>query len=235
MRDFTLDDLKQFNGKNGKPAYVAHQGRIYDVSGSPMWKDGEHMNRHAAGGDLTADMSAAPHESDKLAEFSEIGRLKPDTDQDLHIPAFLEKLLVKFPMLRRHPHPMTVHFPIAFLVVVPLFALLYLVSGEMSFELTALYCLILGLLSLVVATATGVYAWWIIYRLKPQSAVRIKQLNTIILAIVAALALVWRLLVPDVLGHLDTAGIIYMALLLLLPCLVGINGWFGASLTFPHE
>ena len=46
-----------------------------------------------------------------------------------------------FPMLRRHPHPMTIHFPIVFMFSTTLFTLLYFLTGVRSFELTALNCL----------------------------------------------------------------------------------------------
>jgi len=34
LMEFTLEDLKKFNGKNGTPAYVACDGKVYDVSDS---------------------------------------------------------------------------------------------------------------------------------------------------------------------------------------------------------
>jgi len=48
MKEFELEELKQLNGDNGKPIYVAHQGKVYDVSNSKMWKGGLHMKRHHA-------------------------------------------------------------------------------------------------------------------------------------------------------------------------------------------
>ena len=47
---FTLDELKQYNGKDGKPAYVAVDGIVYDVSASDKWKNGDH-NGFEAGND----------------------------------------------------------------------------------------------------------------------------------------------------------------------------------------
>jgi len=31
-RDFTIDELKEFNGTNGKPIYIGCKGKVYDVS-----------------------------------------------------------------------------------------------------------------------------------------------------------------------------------------------------------
>ena len=79
------------------------------------------------------------------------------------MPAMLSRLLVRFPMLRRHPHPMTVHFPIVFAFSAAVFTLLYLVTGIASFESTALHCLGAGLLFTPVAMTTGYFTWWLNY------------------------------------------------------------------------
>src|SRR5512141_1236712 len=49
----TADALCQFDGKDGRPAYVAYQGAIYDVTNSKLWKNGSHVTKHSAGGDLS--------------------------------------------------------------------------------------------------------------------------------------------------------------------------------------
>ncbi len=36
-KTFTLEELKQFNGQNGQPAYVAVDGVVYDVSNVGPW------------------------------------------------------------------------------------------------------------------------------------------------------------------------------------------------------
>ena len=32
LRKFTLEHFKENDGKNGKPAYIAYKGKMYDVS-----------------------------------------------------------------------------------------------------------------------------------------------------------------------------------------------------------
>ncbi len=59
QRKFTVEELSQFDGKNGKPAYIAYKGRVYDVSDSYQWIDGEHLGEYNAGKDLTPQMDAA--------------------------------------------------------------------------------------------------------------------------------------------------------------------------------
>ncbi len=50
--ELTLEELKEFNGKDGKAAYIAVDGVIYDVTNSSRWKNGEH-NDFFAGNDLS--------------------------------------------------------------------------------------------------------------------------------------------------------------------------------------
>jgi len=41
MREFTEEELAQYNGKNGKPIYIAYKGKVFDVSTSFLverWK-----------------------------------------------------------------------------------------------------------------------------------------------------------------------------------------------------
>jgi predicted heme/steroid binding protein len=76
MQEFDLKTLAEFDGSNGKPIYVAHQGKVYDVSRSKLWKDGAHQKRHHAGEDLTEDMESAPHKPDLLLRFPQVGVLK---------------------------------------------------------------------------------------------------------------------------------------------------------------
>lgn len=74
MKDFTLEELKGFDGMNGKPAYVAYKGVVYDVTESAMWGDGDHEGMHQAGADLTAEHEDAPHDV-YVTDFPEVGRI----------------------------------------------------------------------------------------------------------------------------------------------------------------
>lgn len=61
LKKFTAKELEEFNGKNGKPAYVTYKGKVYDISQSAFWSDGEHLGMHNAGKDITEELEAAPH------------------------------------------------------------------------------------------------------------------------------------------------------------------------------
>ena len=72
---YTRESLAEFDGKNGRPAYVAYASKVYDVSGSTLWSEGTHQDEHAAGNDLTAEMDDAPHFPDELDAFPVVGSL----------------------------------------------------------------------------------------------------------------------------------------------------------------
>jgi predicted heme/steroid binding protein len=76
MKEFSREELARYNGKNGSPAYVAYRGKVYDASGSFLWKDGSHQVLHNAGVDLTDAMEQAPHGGDVLEKFLFVGTLR---------------------------------------------------------------------------------------------------------------------------------------------------------------
>ncbi len=71
----TRQELEENNGQNGKPAWFAYQGKVYDVSDSSFWMDGEHMSMHNAGKDLTEDLEMAPHREENFAKVKFVGEL----------------------------------------------------------------------------------------------------------------------------------------------------------------
>lgn len=236
MKEFTSEELAQFNGENGKPVYIAHEGKVYDVSASKMWKTGTHMKRHHSGQDLTTDIQGAPHTPEVFQRFSQVGMLQAGKEtEDPRVPAPLAALLRIFPFLRRHPHPMTVHFPIVFMFSTTVFSLLYLITGEKSFDTTAFHCLGAGVLFNGVAIATGLYTWWLNYMAKPLKPVKIKIPLTLAMMITSIVLFIWRLEFPNILDALSGAGLLYILLVLSLSAMVTVIGWNGASMTFPIE
>ncbi len=234
MREFDAAELADYNGENGKPVYVAHDGKVYDLSESKRWRKGLHMKRHRAGVDLTTDIQAAPHPADVLQRFPQVGILKKEA-AEREMPGLLARLLARIPMLRRHPHPMTVHFPIAFMFFTPVFTLLYLATGEKSFETTAYHCLGAGILFLGVTIATGLFTWWLNYMAQMLKPVKIKIPLSLLMLATAIIIFIWRTMVPGILESLSGAGIFYLLLVLSLALMVMVIGWNGAAMTFPVE
>lgn len=74
-KEFTLDELAKFNGKDGNKAYVAVDGVVYDVTDVPPWKGGDH-NGYEAGKDLTEEIKTkSPHGISKLQGVPVVGKL----------------------------------------------------------------------------------------------------------------------------------------------------------------
>lgn len=71
----TLQQLKENDGKNGKPAYIAYQGKVYDVTESSFWIEGDHMGMHEAGKDLTEELEMAPHREENFPKVKLVGVL----------------------------------------------------------------------------------------------------------------------------------------------------------------
>ena len=74
-KEFTILELRRYDGKGGNPAYVAYEGKVYDVSNSFLWKEGVHQVTHKAGEDLTEAMKDAPHGADLFERFPVVGKL----------------------------------------------------------------------------------------------------------------------------------------------------------------
>lgn len=75
--ELTAAELSLFDGKDGRPAYFACEGQVFDGTASKLWKNGLHMGRHAAGEDLTDALKLAPHGKEKVLELPRIARLIP--------------------------------------------------------------------------------------------------------------------------------------------------------------
>jgi predicted heme/steroid binding protein len=74
-RTFTPDELSKFDGKEGRPAYVAYNGKVYDVTEANLWSEGNHMGEHNAGKDLTQEMEASPHGNTVVENMKIVGVL----------------------------------------------------------------------------------------------------------------------------------------------------------------
>jgi predicted heme/steroid binding protein/uncharacterized membrane protein len=234
MKEITSEELLSCDGKDGKPVYVAFQGKVYDVTKSRLWGTGSHMKRHLSGRDLTGEIAAAPHGPEVLERYPQVGVLRAGPTEELnHLPPWLRNVLGRIPFLRRHPHPMVVHFPIAFLMAASLFILLYLFFRNPSLELTSFFLLLLGTAASPFAMATGLLTWWVNYRLKLNHFIKRKlQLSVLLLALELILVL-WRILNPAT--PPEQVYSVYPILMLTLTPVVGLLGYYGGRITFPSE
>jgi len=90
-KDMSLKELSLYNGKEGAPAYIGYKGKIYDVSQSKKWKNGEHMRKVKAGEDLTQMISQAPHGEEKVFDMPFVGAIlqtESKEEMPLHAKVF---------------------------------------------------------------------------------------------------------------------------------------------------
>lgn len=73
QQTFTAEELSRYDGQDGRPAYYAYEGLVYDVTGSRLWREGQHFGLQA-GQDLTGKMDGAPHGTEVFSGFEVMGR-----------------------------------------------------------------------------------------------------------------------------------------------------------------
>jgi len=75
LKEFSREELSRFDGEEGRPAYIAYKGKVYDVSNSFLWMGGRHQALHQAGEDLSDLLDTAPHGEDLLERVPVVGKL----------------------------------------------------------------------------------------------------------------------------------------------------------------
>ncbi|PRR82648.1 cytochrome b5 domain-containing protein [Clostridium vincentii] len=75
QKEFTLEELSQYDGSNGKPAYVAIEGIVYDLSKESTWAGGTHFNL-TAGKDLTVQFKSCHGMSQITNNLLKVGYLQ---------------------------------------------------------------------------------------------------------------------------------------------------------------
>jgi len=224
-RQITEGELKECDGQEGRPAYIAFRGRVYDVSGSDLWSGGTHQFRHQAGKDLTADFAAAPHDEKVFQRLPSVGTLVVAEQKEA--PALLSLYL------DLHPHPVSVHFPIALTLASAAFLILHLVTGIDSLVDAAYYALLGGAVVAPFTMLTGVVSWWFNYGHKLKSPFQGKAGLSLALAVVAVATVVLWALNRDALLERESLGWVYFALVMVMCGLVLSLGKLGGAMVFP--
>jgi predicted heme/steroid binding protein/uncharacterized membrane protein len=240
MKPMTRQELARHDGKDGRPAYLAYQGKIYDVTNSKKWRDGKHMLRHEAGQDLTAALAAAPHQDEVFANFEVVAALKPvaAAEDEIKAPWPLSVLYAKWPFVKRHAHPFAVHFPIGLLLAGFLFTLLHLVFGSSEyphFDRTAFHLVVLAAFCAPFAVLTGMQSWWLFYGLGKSFKLMFKLIGGSVVVVLAGVVALLHVANPDILtGPLNAMSYVYVALYAAVMLLVAAVGFVGGQLTFPE-
>jgi predicted heme/steroid binding protein len=74
QKQFTVEELANYDGSRGKPAYVAVEGIVYDVSLHPGWGGGTHFGL-TAGRDLTEQFNSCHGMTEILSKLPKVGVL----------------------------------------------------------------------------------------------------------------------------------------------------------------
>jgi predicted heme/steroid binding protein/uncharacterized membrane protein len=228
-------ELMNKTGKEGQPAHVAANGKIYDVTNSRLWKNGRHMNRHEAGTDLTTELAAAPHGAEVLERFPVIGSLKTESEKvALPLPGWLANFLEAYPFFKRHPHPMVVHFPMVFFIIIPAFlAWYYFISPMASLLDSIVYLHIPGTFSLPFAMLTGWLSWKVNYLGKPIDKISRKILFSFILLVMNLIVLFALWQNPTILANPQGVQWVIPILIFSYFPVVSCIGAQGGELVYP--
>jgi len=220
---FTKSELENYNGEDGKPIYVAFGSKVYDLSNSRLWAGGRHMGVHSAGAELSRSIENAPHGAEALSRFPIVGELASEEPAPVTIAQRIADL---------YPHSIIVHFPIAFSTTVSLFSLLYLITGEASFELASYYVLTLGLLASPFCGLSGIFSWKMKYRGVRNNTFTRKMWLTAALMGVTIVCFVWRFYDPAVLVRETNMSYVYLAMQFGMALIAAMLGHTGGKIVF---
>ncbi len=188
-KPFTLAELGQCDGRDGRPACFAFKGRVYDATNSRLWKNGKHGAAHVAGTDLTDALAKAPHGEDMLARLPILGTL-------VVAETFGRKWLRRIDRL--HPHATLVHLSIAYAAAAPFSFLAWILSGRAVFDEITSYLLVLGLVTVPLSFLTGLISWVVNYETKAARTFNLKFGLGIALFLMILGTYLWRRVGPEI-------------------------------------
>ncbi len=226
------DELKKYNGKNGEKAYVAYQGKIYDVTDSSFWKDGEHQDMHIAGSDLTSSMESAPHKEEVFASFKVVDTLEKSPQKSSKEETHPLKTRLKEWYKIYHPHPITVHFPIALHIFAGLFNVLFLFDKNEVYGQMVFYSFSIATVMGAVAMVFGILSWWINYNLYQGKSFIIKLYTSVLTLILGAIGIAIYTYSKSSVYEMDFLGIVYHLSIFATVATVVILGYYGGKITW---
>lgn len=223
------EELKQYDGGDGRPVYFAYKGKVYDVTESKLWKTGKHMNRHQAGKDLSDFINAAPHDEKVMSKFNVIDEYEDSPPE----PAVDKKEILRDWYRKYHPHPVILHYPIGLFAFSACMQMLFLFFKIKSFEQAALYSLLGAILTSFPVVASGLFSWWLNYQLTPTKIFKRKLIFSIILLITGVVVVVIRFCMPNISYQADILSFFYNALVFLSVPLILVIAYYGGKITWP--
>lgn len=222
----TLEELKQYDGQNGQKAYIAYKGKVYDVTSSPLWKNGIHQKMHKAGQDLTEVLKNAPHGEEVFARFAIVDTLDSTEEEKFDWVAWYRKY---------HPHPMLVHFPIALHLFAAGADLIFLFHPASSLATAVFYTFFVATVTGGLAMVPGILSWKINYNLAMTPIFIIKLLVSMLTLLLGIIAIFVYLENPDIVYGTSYESLLYHGIVLLTGMAVIILGYYGGKITWPDK
>jgi predicted heme/steroid binding protein/uncharacterized membrane protein len=222
------EDLKKYDGKEGRSAYIAYNGKVYDVTQSKYWKSGTHMLRHKAGEDLTEFLKLAPHGEEVFEKFKEVGVFEEEVVEVSERLEFLRKLYRKY-----HPHPMLIHFPMGLMYFSAFMYILHFFLKNHNFDLSALYSLIGAFITTIPAAAAGLLSWIINYNKVWNNTFRNKIIFTIIFLLTSFSTIIIRIVLGDIMAYGSPLTYLYLLLYIVNLPILSFVAYNGGKITWP--
>ena len=228
-----MEELKKYNGKEGRRAYIAHKGTVYDITDSDMWQNGEHENIHNAGEDLTDALSGAPHGDEVFKKFKIVGKLESPQKEEppKHHP---KNGKARFRELYKtyHPHPISVHFPIALHFFAAFFDILFFLNGDRIYEQIVFYSFAVATLMGVLAMVFGIFSWWVNYDFSRAKYFVIKLYVSILTLILGIIGVSIYAIDQNAVYDYTPLGIVYHFLVFATVGTIIILGYYGGKITW---
>lgn len=223
----TLKELSGFDGKEERRAYVAYKGVVYDVTESPLWKKGKHAGKFQAGADLTPFLEQAPHGEEVFDRVPEVGTLEEKK------ASFWSKEGLKRLYARFHPHPMTVHFPIALHYFAGGMDLLFLLSPDRAYEMAVFSSFFAATVMGAVAMVPGMLSWWLNYDLARSSLFVGKLAGATVTLLLGVVGVAMHMEIPELAWSSGWEGWAYHGIVFATVAVVTLVAWLGGRITWP--
>jgi len=228
------EELSRFDGKEGRPAYIAFKGIIYDVTGNPMWEEGDHMGQVEAGRDLTEFLEMAPHGDEVFEYLDAVGPLESTSQHEESIKAknTFDKEALKTWYRRFHPHPMTVHFPIALHFFSGGMDLLFLWHPSEAYEVGVFYSFFVATVMGLVAMIPGMLSWWVNYDFSMARPFAVKLFVAIFTLLAGLVGIVMHIQDPMIAYDATPWAWLYHGIIFVTVLTVVVLGYYGGKITW---
>jgi len=135
-------------------------------------------------------------------------------------------------MLKHHLHPISVHIPNGVLPVSVIFILLGVFFQYRALQTAALFNMGFVVLTIPFVLLTGYIEWRNRYQNALTRLFIAKIIAAIVVSITSVIAIVWWIMVPDVLQASYSARWIFLLLILIMLIAATIAGFIGGKLVF---